>query len=63
MSKREDGALPLEDWMVWVAVRDARLSPAGLRAIRSLLSEKESQVREPPADTPLVAMSRDDEIA
>jgi len=42
MVKREEGSLPLEDWMVWVALRDARLSPAGLRAIRSLLAEKES---------------------
>jgi hypothetical protein len=63
MFKREEGALPLEDWLVWVALRDARLSPAGLRAIRSLLAEKESQVREPPPDTPLVALTLDEDTA
>lgn len=59
MAKRDGVELPLEDWMVWMAVRDARLSPAGLEAIRSLLVEKESQLREPLPGTPLTQLSPD----
>ncbi|HKI98020.1 MAG TPA: hypothetical protein VKB51_06055 [bacterium] len=61
MSKVDGAALPLEDWMVWVAVRDARLSPAGFEAIRSLLAEKETQLREPAPGTPLVSLTADSE--
>jgi hypothetical protein len=59
MPKQEGAALPLEDWMVWMAVRDARLSLEGCRAIRSLLAEKEAQLREPAPGTPRVQLSPD----
>lgn len=61
MAKRDGAELPLEDWMVWLAVRDARLSPEGLRAIRSLLAEKESQQGAPLPETldPVLPMERD----
>jgi hypothetical protein len=56
MSKQDAASLPLEDWMVWLAVRDARLTPAGCRAIRSLLEEKETRLRDAPPDSTLVEL-------
>lgn len=61
MAKLDGAALPLEDWMAWIAVRDARLSPAGFEAIRSLLAEKEAQLRDPAQDTPLLPFAAEGE--
>ncbi len=36
---RTANTLPLSDWQVWIEVRDARLSQAGLDAILALLAD------------------------
>ena len=59
MTKQEAPTLPLQDWMVWMSVRDAQLSAAGVRAIRSLLAEKEARLHDPAPGTPRIPLSPD----